>query len=355
MSGFGSPGPSRKDTLIVTTTTTMHLRSPGELITAIPYILGFEPSDSLVAIALKEGRVGLTSRIDLPDPDQPERAVDALLPALLREAPEQAILIGYEDPAHSAGTLLDAFAAALTVEGIGIRDRLLVTGGRWRSLECTNDVCCPPEGTPLDQDETATAVASEFVGQGIAPLPDRAALAAQLEPADKAGLVGRLLDRPQRRRVLQPRVVAGLWARILDPDEDRPEIMAQDASWAARTLQDVGLRDGIIAWLTPGTLKPDELAEDVQAVLTHLGPAPHTGDDPAVDLRLRARLIQLCTLLPDSHAAPALTVLAAHAWWHGNGALARVALDRALRCEPDYRLAQLLRLMVDEGISPTDR
>jgi hypothetical protein len=198
-------------------------------------------------------------------------------------------------------------------------------------------------------------VASEFVGQGIAPLPDRAALAAQLEPTDKARLVGALLDRPRPSRVLQPRVVAGLWARILDPDEEPPEIMAQDASWAARTLHDVDLRDGIIAWLTPGTLKPEELPEDVQAVLKYLGPAPHTSDGPCVDLRLRSRLIQLCTLLPDGHAAPALTVLAAHAWWHGNGALARVALDRALRCDRDYRLAQLLRLMVDQGISPVDR
>lgn len=322
------------------TTTTMHLRSPGELITAIPYILAFEPTDSLVAIALKDGRVGLTSRIDLPDPGKPDTAVEALMPALRRDAPEQVILIAYEGAPGSAQSVLDAFAAALKAAGIGIRDRLLVTNGRWRSLECTNSVCCPPEGTPLDRDETATAVASEFIGQGIGPLPDRAALAAQLEPTDKAKPVGRLLDRPGPRRVLQPRVVGGLWGRILDPDEDPPEIMAQDASWAARTLRDVDLRDGIIAWLTPGTLKPEELPDEVQAVLKHLGPAPHASDDdPGVDLRLRSRLIQLGTLLPDSHAAPALTVLAAHAWWHGNGALARVALDRALRCDRDYRLA----------------
>lgn len=36
-------------------------------------------------------------------------------------------------------------------------------------------------------------------------------------------------------------------------------------------------------------------------------------------------------LLPDPAAAPALTVLAAFASWRGNGALTRVALERALR------------------------
>jgi len=36
-------------------------------------------------------------------------------------------------------------------------------------------------------------------------------------------------------------------------------------------------------------------------------------------------------LLPDPAAAPALRVLAAFASWRGNGALTRVALERALR------------------------
>ena len=36
-----------------------------------------------------------------------------------------------------------------------------------------------------------------------------------------------------------------------------------------------------------------------------------------------------------------------------NGALARVALERALRCEPGYRLALLLEQMVDLAIRPT--
>jgi hypothetical protein len=37
----------------------------------------------------------------------------------------------------------------------------------------------------------------------------------------------------------------------------------------------------------------------------------------------------------------------------GNGALTRVALDRALRCDPGYRLALLLERMVDLGLRPT--
>ena len=67
---------------------------------------------------------------------------------------------------------------------------------------------------------------------------------------------------------------------------------------------------------------------------------------------MQARLVTLAQHATDEHAAPILTVLAAYTWWHGDGALARVALDRALRCDPGYRLARLLELMLDEGIRP---
>jgi len=57
-------------------------------------------------------------------------------------------------------------------------------------------------------------------------------------------------------------------------------------------------------------------------------------------------------MLPDDVAAPALSVLASFTWWRGDGALTRVALARALRCDPGYRLALLLEQLVDLAIRP---
>ena len=71
--------------------------------------------------------------------------------------------------------------------------------------------------------------------------------------------------------------------------------------------------------------------------------------------RAQDALIRLCAMLPDHVAVPGLSVLASFAWWRGDDALARVALGRALRCDPDYRLAQLLQHMVDLGIRPEAR
>jgi hypothetical protein len=55
---------------------------------------------------------------------------------------------------------------------------------------------------------------------------------------------------------------------------------------------------------------------------------------------------------PGYVAAPA-SLLAFTAWQCGNGALANVALDRALADTPGYSMAQLLRDVIDAGAPPS--
>ena len=52
-------------------------------------------------------------------------------------------------------------------------------------------------------------------------------------------------------------------------------------------------------------------------------------------------------------AAPA-TLLAISAWLRGDGAMANVALDRALESVPDYGLARLLREALAACVTPAD-
>jgi len=127
----------------------------------------------------------------------------------------------------------------------------------------------------------------------------------------------------------------------------------------AISLTDVDLRDGLIAWLCPGTLSLDLidpiLATQMRGALS---------DPPWLDggvremlrvigrQRIERRLCELCAALPGLLAVPALTVLASFTWWRGDGALTRVALERALGTDPDYRLALLLERMVDLAIRP---
>ena len=90
-------------------------------------------------------------------------------------------------------------------------------------------------------------------------------------------------------------------------------------------LEDKLARDAILTWALGGHL------EELLVFLTDL-----------------AR----CTL--DDNAAPICTVLAGAAYLIGDGALAGIALDRALAAESDYELARLLDAALRNQISPDE-
>jgi hypothetical protein len=70
----------------------------------------------------------------------------------------------------------------------------------------------------------------------------------------------------------------------------------------------------------------------------------------AAHLRLWSHLTRLAR--PGYVAAPA-ALLAFVAWQDGNGALANIALDRALLDNPRYSMARLLREALDSGAPPS--
>jgi hypothetical protein len=98
----------------------------------------------------------------------------------------------------------------------------------------------------------------------------------------------------------------------------------QQAAWLTVVLRDLRVRDDAWSRMDPGELE--------------------------AHLRLWTDLTRLAR--PGYIAAPA-SLLAFVAWQSGNGALANVALDRALADDPDYSMAMLLRQAVDSGAPPS--
>jgi hypothetical protein len=309
------------------------------------------------------------------------------------------LLIGFEEREGQSRAMLDDMADACRIHGFKVDDRMVVRDGRWYDPDCQQS-CCPPEGLPLPAPSEVPAVA-EFVGREICPLPDRAALADLLEPNRPlvSCTVTRLADewRQLRLEATDP-AKAGLsageggagraapgyvsadselhgfranelavWSRVLRDEDDAAPIDGlppQDLAMLAVSLTDVDLRDGLIAWLCPGALSPDLMDKDLFAQMAWALPEPWRVGDPRVvgdagkleeaisRQRIERRLCELSAALPDVWAVPALTVLASFTWWRGDGALTRIALERALRIDPLYRLAQLLERMVDLAIRP---
>jgi hypothetical protein len=321
------------------TTSAIKLKSPDELLAVVPYVLGFKPSRSIVVLCLRDHRLGLTQRLDLPLPEHAHRVASALMPSLIREEPDSVILVGFENRAGESLPAIEALTEALARHSMQIHDRLIVRNGRWRSMDCSNTNCCPAEGALLAEAADVSGVTAEFVGRGVAPHPDREALAAQLEPSPQAEDVDALvrsllLDRVEATSSITREAMFASWMRILDISVTAPTITSQNAALAAISLLDVEVRDGLVACLCPGALALQELSEEVQELLSALEEG--LGEE-GIDLAsiggqnaVQDRLIRLCAMLPDHVAAPALSVLASFAWFRGDGALTRVAL--AGRC-----------------------
>jgi len=217
---------------------------------------------------------------------------------------------------------------------------------------------------------------AEFVGRGVCPLPDRSALADRLTPSlpqisdDLSALAdGRLaqheaakdagVDELDECRATE----LDVWARVLwaedDADSIRARLPSHDLAMLAVSLTDVDVRDALIAWLCPGTLARELIDPMLLTQIREtLGEQPWVeGQIREIDQvitmqRIERRMCEICAALPDLWAVPALTVLATFTWWRGDGALTRIALERALGIDPRYRLAMLLEQMVDLAIRP---
>ena len=359
-------------------TTTLHLRGPADMLAVLPYQLGYRPRDSVVVVSLHGARMGLVQRLDLPPVEHLDDAVVALLRPLLADDPASVLLLGFEEEHGASAAVLDALADDCEQMDLPVADRIVVRDERWFSLDCTQSACCPPGGTPLPADHDVPAVA-ELVGLEVAPLRDRAALVASVAPGEHP-----LLTRAVRAcadewlQALrdddgEPGPAAGsdpcggheralrVWATLLRHDDSAPavtDLPPADLALAAFSLVDVHLRDALIAWLCPGTLDLHLVDPALRDQLRDLLPVRGWGRgqpdsaEVTAQRRVEARLMALCRVLPDEWAVAALTMLANVTWWRGDGALTRVALDRALAADPGYRLATLLERMVDLAIRP---
>lgn len=332
--------------------TTVRLTGPEDLIAVVPHLFGFTPTQSIVAIDLIPGappRLGFMERLDLPAEGEAAAAAEALTEPMLRHGSGVVVLIGYETITGEAVPALVMAGDAMRAAGISVFDQMVVTGDRWRSFDCTDPACCPAEGKPVPGAENPAALS--LIGTGSAPMKDRQAVEDQLAPTPRASAVLDLIAAERAAGNPTGEAAAEAWGAVLTSTDPLTDQTIATASLALTLGESKQFRDTLLAWMNPGLL-PLEMADPtVLALLQKVqGPAT-TPDAPETSARtITDRLITLCANLPDSEAAPALTVLANYAWCNGNGTIASLALQRALSAQPDYSLALLLHRMVSLGI-----
>ncbi|MDZ5447258.1 DUF4192 domain-containing protein [Micromonospora sp. 4G57] len=314
-------------------TSPMRLRTPGDLLAAVPYLLGFHPTDSLVIVGLTGNKITVAGRADLPQRAQMTAWVDGAAAqhlSMLRGVGATAAVVAGYGPAAAVTPVIDALTPRLHAAGISILDTLRVTDGRYHSYQCHDPACCPADGVPFDAVSSATAVHAIVAGHSA--LPDRAALVASLAPiSGPARDAVTAATRRARERRLTAYTAGGRAAVIREGKKAVREAFARYATEQVLT-------DDEVAWLS--VLLTDVAVRDAAWQATH-SEASHLA--LWTDLTRRVE--------PDLAAAPA-SLLAFTAWHAGLGALASVALDRAQAAESTYPLAHLIDRLLREGIPP---
>ena len=115
------------------------------------------------------------------------------------------------------------------------------------------------------------------------------------------------------------------------------------------------VQEAIATYRAGGRPLADESVAWITVVLAHLAVRDDAWSrmDPGfrtAHLRLWTDIVRRAT--PAYLPAPA-SLLAFTAWQSGEGALANIAIDRALAADPGYSLAQLLRDIMDAGVPPS--
>jgi Domain of unknown function (DUF4192) len=311
------------------------LNRPGALIAALPAVLGFVPENSLVLVSLGDGELGSVMRVDLSEGlvDRVEHLAELAAAA----EPEAAIAVIVDaDRAHCPvcneeyRKLCDALTAALSQHEITLWAAHLVdriaAGGRWHCVDG-----CGSSGTVDDPSASPLAAAAVLDGRRLYPRrADLQAVIAVEDPAHSTELAAAVRHQASTREVAHRADAAGCCRR------DVASVLAA----AARVADGQPLSDEVLAQL--GCSLTDAQLRDMLYALA-------VGENAGEAESLWAVLARN---LPQPWRVEALVLLAFSAYARGDGPLAGVSLEAALRCEPDHRMAGMLDTALHSGLRP---
>jgi hypothetical protein len=302
----------------------LKVRRPDELLAIIPYLIGFHPDESIVAMFIKSGRVRLTARMDLP----PESAADELaeqIDWLAKKHGAQALaLVAYSADSLPAHRLLTRLMDRLGERELA--DVLYVGHGRWWSLSC-GDECCPLAGTPFDPSSHPLSAAAVFAGLGARA--DRRELEASVSGPCEAELprLQGVADalRAELEHLDDPRAAVRLLASTVESAISEPD--GQDETTClllGLLVTDVGIRD--LAWALISPTNADDHVQLWGGVVARVPPAL---------------------------AAAPLCLLGMAAWVSGGGALLNCCCERLAQVDPHYSMGRLLADISERALPPS--
>lgn len=317
------------------TTRNFRLTRPGALIAALPALLGFVPEKSLVLVSMEDGRMGAVMRADLSADLKDNIGRLAEIAATSGAQTVVAVIVDADGAlcpmcADDHRGLCDALAVALEERDVGLYaahavDRVSA-GGTWRCLDG-----CGASGKVEDPIASPLAAAAVLDGRRLyGRRSDLHAVVAVADPVRTAALVEPIRRRsaareaewqadPNGRGRRDVEAMIDASGRVLDGDQPTEAELVD----LACGLTDIAVRDTLYA-LAVGAAAA--AAESLWALLSRT--------------------------LPDPWRVEALVLLAFSAYARGDGPLAGIALEAALRSDPDHRMAGMLDTALQSGMRP---
>jgi hypothetical protein len=292
------------------------VRTPEELLAAVPHMLGFNPQESIVVVPVTRGLP--VARVDLPrnEEDRDEVTRNLRGPYERYACPGAMVaLVCVTEDRRDAESATQHLVAGLEKVGVATQVRLWATDERWVELNTG-------QAGNRTQD-TSTRIAAEAVMAGTArPAATRASLAESLvgdrEPL--AAVVPAARETAQTSTPTAERNRAS--GRLEQFKSDGTRLSDPDAARLLVAMESIGTRDAL--W---EDMNRDNATEHT-ALWTHL--------------TRRA---------PDEVRTPTASLLAFSSWLVGDGAKAWCALDQIPE-GPPYPMATLIATVLQEGVHP---
>jgi hypothetical protein len=315
--------PTSQDDQNVAELPKLRVTGPAELLAAVPYLIGFHPAESLVLVGIEASRVVVTARLDLRDATDMRGFVDDTLMTMRNGGASLVLAVVYDDSATPPPRLLDELVLAASLADCELLDILCVAAGRWWSLTCEDEACCPADGRPLGD----SRLAAEATFAGLSALPDRATLHATLHPDPEREAL-----RPQLLRALDTQEIDAVAAEFSAAHDALRDVVSQATTRAVLTVEQV-VRFGV-------ALCDIDIRDRIWVYVD------------AQERRSEALWRELARRLPPTYDVAPLFLLGWSAFRSGNGALANIACERCLLSDPDYGAAKLLLSALSRGVDP---
>ncbi len=348
-----------------------------ELLSYVPYQLGYQPSDAIVALGLVgDGDlldIGIGGSFDIGVLANSSRTTgirEGIFSHLVQQGSTDGYLAVYShdyfsdlsepsDRGYSTASIVALIAAEiarwLDNDAFAPERTLIVGAERWRCLRCVVPGHCPPQGRAISEIAgTRYALQQLYEGRAFADSRDRL-LQVPISPED--GQWQREIARafPQHLADYDDhRYLSLTWGAFLnnplvtigldDADERR------ELAYLATSLNAVSVRDNVIYALCTGDVPESFTAVDADR-FGEMFAARSRPSQQVVDSAL-TKLKALAQSCADPYRVPVLTSWAWCQWWYGNSAEARVLLDHTLMLDPKYSLANTLRAVLFRNAAP---